>query len=77
MVGLCRNRCSHGSCRKQPSFNVEGSKTAATCKQHAMDGIVNVNRGRRCSSNSCTRRPRWGVLSDGAASVCSLHKSDI
>lgn len=29
-------------CTKLPSLNVEGIKTAASCKQHAKDGIIDV-----------------------------------
>ena len=69
-------RCSHDSCTRQASFNVEGSKKAAYCKQHAKDGMVDV-RHKRCSHDSCTRHPLWGVLADGVATVCAYHKSDL
>ena len=42
MVHVPARRCSHDSCTKRPSFNVEGSKTAVYCKQHAEDGMVNI-----------------------------------
>ena len=45
---------------KAPSFNVEGSKTAAYCTQHAADGMVNVYR-RRYSNESCMKEPSLDV----------------
>ncbi|CAN0479868.1 unnamed protein product, partial [Scytosiphon promiscuus] len=61
-----RKRCLHDSCAKGPSFNVEGSKMAAYCKQHADQGMVNVS-SKRCSHSLCTRQPTWGLLIDSAA----------
>ena len=69
-------RCSHHSCTVRPAFNVEGSKQALYCKQHAQDGMVDV-RHKRCSHHSCTTRPLWGVLADGTATVCAGHKGDL
>ena len=76
MVNVYNGRCSHGSCKRKPSFNVKGNKTARHCKQHAVNGMVNV-RTKRCSHNSCFKLPAWGVLTDSAATACRRHKSDI
>ena len=76
MVTLGRGLCRHDPCKTKASFNDEGSKTAAFCKQHAENGMVNVL-DRRCAHGSCNRVPRWGVSTDGAATVCDYHKSDI
>ncbi|CAN0303730.1 unnamed protein product [Laminaria digitata] len=76
MVNVHNRRCSRGSCTRQPSFNVEGMKTAAYCKQHAGAGMGNVH-GRRCVHVSCTKWPAWGVLTDGAATACPGHKSNL
>ena len=93
MVDVCTRRCSYDSCTRQPNFNVEGSKTPKYCKEHAVDGTVNVlDRGssaaedgmvgvdpttKRCSHHSCTRRAVFGMLTDCLATVCFRHKSDI
>ncbi|CAN0468805.1 unnamed protein product, partial [Scytosiphon promiscuus] len=34
-------QCSHNTCKKESSFNFEGSKTPLYCKQHAEAGMVN------------------------------------
>ena len=75
MVNVRSKRCSHGSCAKAPSFGVEGSKTAAYCKQHAEKGMVNVVI-KRCSHPSFTRVAAWGLLEDGVMTVCAHHRSD-
>ncbi|CAM9537695.1 unnamed protein product [Laminaria digitata] len=76
MVNVIGKRCSHDSCNRPPYFTVEGSKTAAYCKQHAQGGMVDVV-NKHCSHASCYMAPRWGGLADRAAIKCSRHKGDI
>ncbi|CAN0505601.1 unnamed protein product, partial [Laminaria digitata] len=64
-------RCSYDDCTTQPSFNVEGCKTAVYCRQHARGGMVNVY-SRRCSHDSCTRQPSFNVEGKTAA-FCKQH----
>ena len=68
-------RCSHVACAKVPHFNIEGSKTAAYCKQHAEDGMVNVL-SKRCSHVSCTKIPNFSVKSSRTAAYCKQHAED-
>lgn len=77
MIDVIRRRCLHDSCTTEPSFNVEGSKSAAYCKQHVGNGMVKVTHTRRCSNGSCTKQPGWGVLADMSGSLCGYHKGDI
>ena len=51
-------RCSHASCSKASSFSVKGSKTAAYCRLHAKDGMVN-DRRKRCFNDSCIKQPSF------------------
>lgn len=41
-VDLRRKGCDHEGCSKLPAFGVEGSKAGVLCKQHAVDGMVDV-----------------------------------
>ncbi|CAN0366942.1 unnamed protein product [Laminaria digitata] len=75
MVDVRAKGCLHGACKKRPYFNIERNKTAAYCKQHALDGMVDAHH-KCCSHNSCTKRSRWGLLADGAATVCVHHRTD-
>ncbi|CAN0355067.1 unnamed protein product [Laminaria digitata] len=52
--------CSHHSCKRRPSFNAEGIKPAAYCKQHAVAGMVDVL-NKRCLHDSCTNRAGYGM----------------
>ncbi|CAM9429911.1 unnamed protein product, partial [Laminaria digitata] len=54
MKSLCQK------CRKQATFNLEGSKTAAYCEHHAEDGMVDVCKP-RCNHNPCLKRPTYNV----------------
>ena len=68
-------RCSHDSCTKRPSFNVEGSKTAVYCRQHAMDGMVYVHS--RCwLHDSCTKHPGFNVAGSKTAAYFKQDAMD-
>ena len=67
--------CCHGLCKRRPSFNVEGSITAAYCRQHAKDGMINVCIG-RCSYDSCTKVPSFNVEGSKKAIYCKQHAQD-
>lgn len=67
------NYYSHSTCTTEPSFNVDGSKTAACCRQHAKYGIVNVF-ARRCSHHAlCARQPRCNFDGSKTASFCKKN----
>ena len=40
----------HPACSKQPSFGVAGTKKRELCREHAMEGMVNLNNinSKRC-----------------------------
>ena len=60
---------------KQPSFNVEGSKLAAYCKQHPEGSMVNAY-SRRCSYFACTKPPRYNVKESKIATYFNQHAAD-
>ena len=63
------------SCSSQPSFGVEGNKTAEFCLQHAKEGIVNV-KDRNCAQPTCNKRPSHGVKSSKAAEFSAGHAKE-
>ncbi|CAN0219773.1 unnamed protein product [Laminaria digitata] len=75
MVGIHNKRCLHSSCAKGSSFNFEGSKRGAYCKQHAEDGMVDV-RSRLCSNESCTTRPSFNIKGSKTGAYCRQHAED-
>ena len=70
-----RRTCAHDNCARLPKFNREGSKTAAYCKQHAEDGMVDVCH-KRCSHDSCTKHPVFNVEGSKVAVYCKQHAGD-
>ncbi|CAN0588986.1 unnamed protein product, partial [Laminaria digitata] len=64
--------CSHNSCTRQPSFSLVGRKTAAYCKQHAENGMVDV-RNKRCLHDSCTTQPIFNLVGSKTAAYCKQH----
>ena len=55
-----------------PVNNVEGSKRAVFCRQHAEDGMLDA-RNRRCSYDSCTTRPLYNVECENSPLFCKQH----
>ena len=75
MINVRSKRCSHYLCTKHPSFNVGGSRTAAFCKTHAQDGMVDVLR-KRCSHDFCTMKPSFCMEGSRTALYCIQHAGD-
>ena len=69
MVNVRSPRCLDDSCSKQPSYNFEGCKPAACCKDHAEDDMVNV-RGSRFSHASCKKEPKYNFEGSKPATYC-------
>ncbi|CAN0386473.1 unnamed protein product, partial [Scytosiphon promiscuus] len=66
-------RCSHASCTRRPTYNVNSSK-AAYCRQHAADGMVNVE-NKTCLYPSCAKQPSFNVEGRHTAAYCTQHAS--
>ncbi|CAM9615336.1 unnamed protein product [Laminaria digitata] len=75
MVNVVKRRCAHDSCTKQPTFGLEGSRTATYCRQHAEEGMVPVFY-KRCSHDSCIKRPTYNVQGSQTAAYCRQHADD-
>ena len=73
MVNVCTRRCSHETCLRRPSFNVQGSKTAAYCEQHARDGMIKTG-NKRGSHRIGTRKASIKV--DGGSAVYWARHAD-
>lgn len=72
---LQMGRCSHDSCKKQPSFKSERGKKTAYCKQHAKAGMTNF-RSRHCLFESCSKTPSFNYVGLTAAVYCKQHAED-
>lgn len=57
---------------RSPSFNIKGSKTAAFCKHHTNDSMVNI-RNKPCSRDSCTNRPFYSAKVSKTVMCCKRH----
>ncbi|CAM9793480.1 unnamed protein product, partial [Laminaria digitata] len=75
MVNVRTKRCSYDSCRKIPSFGVDGSKTAVYCKQHSVDGMVSV-RHKPCTNNSCRKHATFNVEGTKTPVYCQQHAEE-
>lgn len=71
-MDVCSMRCSHHSCTRHPSFTVEGKKTAAYCKQHAENGMVNLS-SKGCRHDSCITKPKFNFEGSKTPACCRKH----
>ena len=60
---------------KAPTYNFEGSKPAAYCKQHAENGMVNV-RSKRCLHDSCERQSGFNYKGCKTPAYCKQHAEE-
>ena len=67
--------CRLEGCGKIAAFGVAGTKTSEYCRQHALDGMVNV-RGTMCGTEGCGKRPSFGEAGTKMAEYCTQHALD-
>lgn len=68
-------RRSRENCTRRSSFNVASIPNPLYCKQHAVDGMINV-RTTNCSQDGCTIQPSFNVLGSKRAGYCKQHAAD-
>ena len=67
--------CRHTGCVKQPSHGMAGIKKVETCKENAVNGMVDV-RNKGCGHPYCSKQPTFGAVGSKQAEVCAEHASD-
>ena len=71
-MDVTHKSCGHPGCNKQPTYGVEGTKTAELCSQHAREGMVNVI-SKRCGRQGCNKYPSFGVEGREKREYCAQH----
>ena len=69
-------KCIHEGCKKQPNFNIEGSKNGKYCYLHKLDGMTNVTEKRKCIHEGCKKRPNFNIEGAKNGKYCNDHKLD-
>ena len=72
MGNVLSRSCFHASCTRRASFNFEDNKTAAYCKQHAKEGMVNALT-KRCSQAFCLTPATCNVEGSKVVANCKHH----
>ena len=75
MLDVKSKRCSHESCYSVPSYNIQGSKTAAYCRQRAKEGMVAVFKN-HCSYGFWMTRPTSTFGGSTKAVSCRKHAEE-
>ena len=66
-------RCHYSQCDAGASYKFEGdSKSPAYCRQHALDGMVDVH-NKRCAHDSCRKHPNFNVEGSKRPAYCKQH----
>jgi hypothetical protein len=73
MINVISKTCIHPECKKQPTFNTEGEKTALYCSVHKTDGMVDV-KSKTCIYQGCNKQPSFNLASETKAIYCFAHK---
>lgn len=67
------NICVEDGCKKQPYFNLEGETKGVYCKEHKLDGMIDV-KNKRC--RDCKKQPTYNYENQTKGVYCSTHKLD-
>lgn len=54
-------KCKNDNCTSRPSFNFQGEKQGVYCKQHVLDGMVDI-RSIRCKEDGCDIQPAFNFM---------------
>ena len=70
-------RCDDPGCNKQPSFGVEGTRTALFCAGHnKKEGMVDIRSRRRCGHPGCNKHAARGLEGSKTRKLCAGHKKE-
>lgn len=67
--------CLHKECTRRPCFGFEGDQSPSFCKEHKMEGHVDIVT-RRCERPGCNITPSFRFDGDKRTRFCAAHKID-
>eukprot|EP00884_Botryococcus_braunii_P022371 jgi/Botrbrau1/8818/Bobra.0335s0008.1 len=68
-----RKECEDEACTKVPVFNFPGESCGRFCKQHSLEGMVDV-KSRRCAHEGCEKYPAFNFPTETTSRFCGEHK---
>jgi hypothetical protein len=74
MIDVKNKTCEFSGCKKQPTYNIAGSKVRRFCVLHKSANMINVA-SKTCEFSGCKTRPNYNIAGFKEARFCALHKS--
>ena len=66
-------RCEHEGCTSQPAFNLPTERRGRFCKDHKLEGMVDVH-SKRCEHEGCTSQPAFNLPTERRGRFCGSHR---
>ena len=73
ILTMVNKKCIFTGCKKIPSFNFEGQKTALYCFGHKLENMINIV-SKRCAFADCKLQPAFNFEGQKTALYCFGHK---
>ncbi len=67
--------CNFEGCKTQPIYNFEGKSGGKFCKEHKLDGMIDVKH-KTCNFEGCKTRPNFNFAGETKGKFCNKHKLD-
>jgi hypothetical protein len=67
--------CNFENCKKKSTFNYRNEKIPIFCKDHSLDGMIDV-KNKRCNHTDCEKIPNYNYVNEKNAIFCKDHSLD-
>ena len=68
-------KCENPDCNKRASYNFSNELKALYCKDHILDGMIDV-RNKRCNNPDCNTHANYNFSNETKALYCKDHIID-
>lgn len=77
VVSDMNKKCAHERCSNRPSHGVAGTKIAEHCAQHAIKGMVKIQREKyRCFHQGCSTFGNFHIEGNTSQKYCAAHAKE-
>jgi hypothetical protein len=77
MINVNIQKCKYENCFKVPSFNYQDETKCLYCKEHMLEGMINVRHNiNKCLYENCNKRPNYNFFGKKERLYCKEHKLD-
>ena len=74
-MNMNNKRCAHPQCIVEPIFNHPSAKVGLYCKEHKLEGMVDI-KNMKCIHGTCKTRANYNVPGMTKGIYCAKHQKD-